>query len=217
MLRLVCATLVLLALPLLPATAQLSGDLGISVGFNASTLHSSTDDGLGFRSSAVGGFYGQLDVVGPVDLRSDLLFSQKGVAVSGDQAELIYQANYLELPVLIRSRLPVLDQFDLRLMAGPAVALKIFEQQTFRRSTINVPVENAPFFERTDLGVTVGAAANLGTDDVPLGLDVRYTLGLVDATRSVGEQTGNIPAFPESGRNGALTVLLSFRITGGNS
>ena len=214
--RVACLTVALLVLAASPVAAQVSGDIGISVGLNASTLHSSTDDGLGFRSSAVGGVYGRLDVAGPVDLRSDLLFSQKGVAVSGDQAELVYQANYLELPVLIRGQLPVLDQFDLRLMAGPAVALKIFEQQTFRRSTINVSADNAPFFERTDVGITVGAAANLGTDEAPLGLDVRYTLGLVDATRSVEEQSGNIPAFPESGRNGALTVLVSFRISGGS-
>lgn len=187
------------------AAAQVSIDGGIAFGMNMATLHAASDDHLGYRSAATGGLFGQVDVVGPLAVRGELVMSPKGTQIDTEQGELTLKANYVELPVLLVGRLPFAGRYSPHLVAGPAFGLKLYERQgapglSFRTDQTT--------FARTDAGVTVGAGASLGGPGA-LMVEVRYTLGLVDVTREVTAPPLD-EALPGDGKNGVASVVLRF-------
>lgn len=189
------------------ATAQDAVGGGIVFGANVSTLRTPTADELGYRTAASGGVFGRVDAVGPLAVRTELLFSQKGVRIDTDQGQLTLKINYLELPVLLVGRLPFARSYAPRLLAGPAVGLKLYERRgapgfSFRGDEVT--------FKRTDAGMMVGAGASLGGPGA-LDVEVRYTLGLVDVTRSVPTAPLD-ETLPADGKNGTWSVILRFDI-----
>ncbi|NBB73964.1 MAG: outer membrane beta-barrel protein [Bacteroidetes bacterium] len=184
-----------------PLQAQEFGG-GALFGANVATLRGGAGD-LGYRTAASGGLFVRLRVLDPLSVRSELLFSQKGVKINTDAGELTLKANYLELPVLVVGHLPFLRAYAPHLLAGPALSLKLFE----RRGAPGFSVDtDEKAFERTDAGIMVGAGASLGGPGA-LQLEVRYIFGLRDVTQPVTADplAGTLPG---EGRNGVVSIMV---------
>lgn len=175
---------------------------GLLLGANVATLRGDGGGNLGYRTAASGGLFVELRVADPLALRSELLFSQKGARFDTENGELTLKANYLEAPVLVVGQLPFFRAYAPHLVAGPALSLKLFERQGAPGFSVDT---EETVFERTDVGVMVGAGASLGGPGA-LQLEVRYTLGLRDVTRPVTTDplTGTIP---DDGVNGVVSIM----------
>ncbi len=191
------------------AAAQGAVEGGLALGVNTATLRTASDDDLGYRTTASGGLFAQVNAFGPLAVRGELLVSPKGVRIDTDRGELTLKANYLELPVLLVGYLPVARTYTPHLMAGPAFGLKLYE----RRGAPGISFRaDEPAFRRTDAGVTLGAGASLGGAGA-LVVEVRYTLGLVDVTRRVTTPPLD-ENLPPDGKNGVVSVMLRFGVGG---
>jgi hypothetical protein len=139
-------------------------------------------------------------------VRTELLFSQKGAKLNTQNGELTLKANYLELPVLVVSQLPFARSYNPHLLAGPALSLKLYERQGAPGLSINT---EDTVFERTDMGIMVGAGASLGGPGA-LQLEVRYTYGLRDVTQSVTNEP--LDTLPTDGANGVWSIVARFGV-----
>lgn len=192
------------------AAAQGAIEGGFAVGVNAATLHAAENEGLRYRTVASGGLFAQVEAIGPLAVRGELLLSPKGVRIDTDQGELTLKANYLELPVLLVGDLPLARAYTPHLMAGPAFGFKLYE----RRGAPGISLRtDETAFTRTDAGVLVGAGASLGGPGA-LTVEVRYTLGLVDVTRRADAPPLD-ESLPPDGKNGVFSVMLRFSVAGG--
>ncbi len=161
----------------------------------------STDD---FQSRFRRGFYGGAFVTvhlrGRFSLQPELLWAHKGGNVGGtarqwsggmDRWELAetVEHDYLELPVLLKYRIPDLGPFRTSLFAGPYGAVRLGSRHSLEVSyggdephypgwteTSTATISN--YRDGYDLGLVVGSELNLQVDGVRYVLDIRYTLGL---------------------------------------
>mgnify|MGYP006274091127 FL=1 len=151
--------------------------------------------------------------LGPVSLRSGLLFTQRGAAVNigAGSGEVQYTGNYVELPLLVHARGPSFGIVTPYVQAGGYGALKFFERQSTGGDGIRIPVDtDASFFKRTDAGLLAGVGTELRFGDRPLGLTVRYAHGLVDVAQTFAEPVFPEAPFPSSAqtRTWTLSVVL---------
>lgn len=197
--------------PSSPVAAQ---DLraGFTLGFSTTTLHTEVEGpDRSYRTGFLAGLMADVGLPGPLGARGELLFSQKGVKVAAEDGDINYEAAYLEMPLLLTVRLPFLQAYSAHLVAGPAVALKIFERQAATGDNINVGLNvNETFYTRTDASFVVGLGGNIGAGPGALGLQLRYMRGLTDAAQSIEQQPFPNSPFPEDGRHGVIALMLSF-------
>jgi hypothetical protein len=179
---------------------------GVVLGANVATLRGGGDD-LGYRTAASGGLYARVGIPGPLAVRTELLFSQKGAKLNTQNGELTLKANYLELPVLVVGQLPFARSYNPHLLAGPALSLKLYERQGAPGFSINT---EDTLFERTDVGVMVGGGASLGGPGA-LQVEVRYILGMRDVTQTVTTAPLD-EALPTDGTNGVWSIVARFGI-----
>jgi hypothetical protein len=180
---------------------------GVVLGANVATLNASGDGDLGYRTAASGGLFIELGVGGPFSARSELLFSQKGAKVDTPNGELTLKANYLELPVLAVGQLPFARSYSPHLVAGPALSLKLYERQGAPGFSVNT---DETVFQRTDVGIMVGAGASLGGPGA-LQVEVRYIVGLRDVTQPVTTDPLD-ELVPADGSHGVWSFVARFGI-----
>jgi hypothetical protein len=165
-----------------------------------------TDTRIGFS----GGAFVTIGLGGVFQLQPELLFVTKGATVpidltypSGAQigsADLTFALDYLEIPVLARIALPAGRSIRPSLLVGPALAIKLRSRLNF--SSPGYASQDLDFVTGTDLGLVMGAGANLGSGPGGLLLDARYTLGLTDVWG---------PRSLLDARNGTFALMTGYR------
>ncbi|MEM1054724.1 MAG: porin family protein [Bacteroidota bacterium] len=140
---------------------------GLRAGLNVATIIPDDDRDLNDRGAKlgfVGGVFAEVPVATSFSLQPEVLYTQKGV--SREEPNESRSVDYLEVPVLASVALPVSSLLDVNVYAGPALAIKLSED------------DDAVRFNSTNLGVAVGAGIASG----PFGVDARYTFSVQDAT-----------------------------------
>lgn len=151
----------------LPLAAQPS--FGLRAGLNVATIVPDSETDLtdrGAKLGFIGGVYAEVPVASGVSLQPEVLYSQKGVDRDAPNASI--GVDYLEIPLLVKAGLPVSDLLDVDVYAGPALAIKLGDDDE---------VDTARF-NSTNLGVSAG----IGLASGPFGVDARYTFSVQDAT-----------------------------------
>jgi hypothetical protein len=149
------------------ASAQTT--FGVKAGLNVATIIPDNDVDLvdrGAKLGFVGGVFAEVPVASGFSLQPEVLYTQKGV--SRDAPNQSKGIDYLEIPVLASVALPVSDLLDVKVYAGPALAIKLGDDDEVSTARYN----------STNLGVAVGAGVASG----PFGVDARYTFSVQDAT-----------------------------------
>jgi hypothetical protein len=159
-----------------PALAQLSIRKGIKAGLNVANLRVDSDDitKQNTKNGILGGFFLEIDPIGPLALQGEVLYTQKGSKVKSPDfnVEQDIKINYLEVPLLLKLQMPLLPPMaSYAFFAGPAVAFKISE---------DVGTDDGEdVFKNSDIGGVVGASLGFSAAGLAaIIVDLRYTLGL---------------------------------------
>ena len=192
---------------LLAAPAALSQtSIGLRGGLNVSSWSGDDLDVTEPRLGATGGLFARYQASPALALQAEALYSQKGVRsdlVVGDEG--VYQLDYIDVPVLARVSVPLSLYADAGVYAGPTISFPI-------RGEFKADAETgqADFSVKDDLKTTFGLT--LGGDYYagPVGVDLRYTLGLSDVVDPV--------TFPDDVfgdvKNQVFSVTLGYRFGG---
>ena len=202
---------------LTPASAQPVG-IGVKGGINFSNL--SDDFNMGFgriafssKTGIVVGGYFNIRLLPVITLQPEVLYTEKGGDLSYAESSeniIVFRVplngslnlKYIEVPVLIRARVPV-PGISPTVYAGPTIAFNI-------ESTLDSgPVPNIDGFSEIDIedyiksmdfGFIVGAGLDFSTPVLQFNIEARYTLGLTDIDDS--------DEFNSSARNNVASIIL---------
>ncbi len=162
-----------------------------------------TDNRTGF----VGGVYGVFDLTPNIAIQPELLFVRKGAKLFSTDVTIggitfgsvgsTLDVDYVEIPVLLSVSGSNASPVDLRLLAGPVLALKVNEQIT-TIGLIGYSLDSDQV-KTSDFGIAVGGAAALQNGSMKVVGEGRYTLGL-----------SNISDLPFGGdvKNGAIYAMV---------
>lgn len=178
------------------ASAQMSVNKGLKGGLNFASFSLDPEPEGGSTSSQTGiagGLFIELDLLGPLDIQVEGLFSQKGSKFKSDAGgESTTKLSYLEVPVLAKISIPLAPTMSYNVHAGPALGFKLSESFD---PEIN---SEADFFKSSDLGAVVGLGLKFNALVSFVTIDARYTLGLSNVSDS---DTGEA-------KNRSLTLLV---------
>lgn len=173
-----------LALFAQPMSAQLL-TLGVKGGATFSTLESSSPDfsDVDRRTGRVIGAALSLGG-GTIGIRPEILLVQKGFETTAQGADLAFDVDYIEIPILLVARF---DAGGVRpaIYGGPALGLErscsisgngLDFTATGDCDAPNVDLER----ETTDLGAAFGAELGIRFGGIYFVADARYTVGLTD-------------------------------------
>jgi hypothetical protein len=197
---------VLLLLSSFAPRAHATGVLGVKGGVSFSHVTADLFD-TDSRSGFVGGAYGAFDLSPNLAFQPELLFVRKGARLFSTDITIegitfgrigsTLDVDYLEIPLLLRVSAPSSGPIDLRLLAGPVVALKVNEQVSFDGLFgVSLPTDEV---KSSDFGMAVGGALAVRNGGVNVVGEGRYTFGL-----------SNISDIPFGGdvKNGAFYATL---------
>jgi hypothetical protein len=152
------------ALLALPQPAKADVRFGLKGGASVANVNGDFVDALGDWKSTVGfcgGIFLEFNFGRVLTLQPEVLYTMKGA----DTGEGKLKFDYIEIPVLLKLRLPTGDVHPF-VFAGPAFGF------TLKSALEGVELEDFP---KSDYSAVIGGGLQLGSS---FHIDVRYTLGL---------------------------------------
>jgi hypothetical protein len=179
-LKVMAVALFLAGLAEVQASAQTLG-LGLEAGANFSNfvgsdiskIGNANDSKLGF----VGGGFLSLNLGTSFSIRPELLYEQKGNAISGTSTTT--ELDYIEVPVLLKLGLGT-PGFNPSILLGPTFSWNILAKDANGRNISNI--------DSSDVGLMGGVELDLGKFLV----SGRYELGLQNVQKNTNIQNGTI-------------------------
>jgi hypothetical protein len=153
--------------------AQISFNKGIKAGYHSANVSLDPDSDTGSRSAIAFGGFLELDLLGPIDIQGEVLYSPKG-AKDKSGSETTVKVNYLEIPVLVKFQMPLAPTVSWNSFIGPYFGFKINE------STDPDMGNNEDLFKSSDLGGVIGLGLKFNALISFVTVDARYSLGFSD-------------------------------------
>lgn len=182
-----------------PGPARADIQIGVKAGGNVArpTGLRSWDPGATLKSKSgfTGGVFLALNYGPVLTVQWEALYTMKGAVYSAPDATQTLAADYLEVPLLLKLRVPapVIQPF---VFAGPTVGFKLKERfETEGEKTSSGPA----ILKNNDCGAIFGAGLNLGPNFM---LDVRYCQGLQSVVSAAVDE------LPADFRNGVWSMSL---------
>jgi hypothetical protein len=189
-------TLVLLAgISFATAANAQSLQFGIKAGANFANVNG---DGLqGTSTSSLVGFNGGvflgLGFTDNLSLQPELVYSGQGFKESESGETGTQTENYINIPVLLKYKLPVGLYFE----TGPQIGFLM----SAKAKASGFSVDDKASFKSTDFSWAIGAGFQIPSTQ--LGIDVRYNIGLANIANDNG--SGSV-------KNGVLQVGLTYAL-----
>ena len=159
------------------AMAQgVSGGVKGGVSFATLSADSSEDVDLDRRTGIVAGGFVTWPIGEHFGLQLEGLYTQKGAAFNQSGVKATTKLDYFEVPLLfVGSTSPRSAGSSIQFFGGPSLAFKVSAKNSgsFHGQTVNVDIPDEDI-ESVDVGVVVGAGANVGH----VLIEGRYTVGL---------------------------------------
>ncbi len=204
------------------ATGTASHAQGITWGFKggANIANLSVENGEELDESltgmALGGFM-TIPFSPMFAIQWEALYAQKGDEGEEGGIELEASLDYVEIPVLFVARFAPDASARPFIYAGPAVAFNVGAEAEASGTDpdtgdeVSIEFELDDQIQAIDFGVAVGGGIEFPIGANALGIEVRYTHGLMDANDSDGDPDDFIEPDTEI-MNRVLSVLASFRV-----
>jgi hypothetical protein len=161
---------------ILPLKAQPKLGLGVKAGVNISDqVTSGTGENVNVRSILRfhGGAYFTYFVLDKLAIQPELIFSGKGSDWDDPDYNVKDLLTYIDIPVLIRYQL--IDLVNIH--AGPQFGYLLSATQKDNSDGDIINIDE--YYKKPDLGLVIGAEANL---PYRINLTVRYVIGLIGTT-----------------------------------
>ncbi len=171
------------------ALAQLPFKLGIRAGLNIANLSWDPDLPSGVDKSSLTGFkFGAMAELGFIPmfaLQIEPMYVQKGGKLSAFGEEITNKLTYLDIPILLKLKLPLPGPLTPYVFAGPSIGILLSASSEAGGQDTDIKDQ----LSSTDFGLDFGAGAALDVAPlVSLMLDVRYSLGLSDIFNDTAKQ-----------------------------
>ena len=143
-----------------------------------------------FKSGAIGGLFLTYSIMNTFALTTKLLYSQKGASFESSDTK--QTLNYIEVPVIGRFFLNKEGKFRPNIFVGPSFGF-LNGATNKVGSNDRVNIENyETIFNTFDFGVTGGMGFTfLISNETYFIIDARYTQGISDISKSVGDVHNN--------------------------
>lgn len=215
----ICLVVVISIFVVTPVSAQLFG-LGGRAGLNISDLSSDFDFGFGDvnflpkTGIMVGGSF-NIRLIPFISLQPEIIYTEKGanldeIESSGQRfsAEGSVDLTYLEVPILLKARLPVPGLSPI-VYAGPAIAFNLdAEWDSDIPDVVGIrfgdDIELKDYVKSADLGFVFGAGIEFGAPVLKINLEARYTMGITELDDSEDFELG--------ARNNVISIILGVTI-----
>ena len=205
-----------------PSRPPVWSGFGAHVGGNASLLRgndvgitdNATDRSLGFTI----GVYRAIPLGAGFALQPEVMYAQKGGELSFEQpanggtteSELVFNLDYVEVPVALMYAVPTQSRYVPMLYAGPYVSLATRRNATFEVDEGSLSVDADDVFRQFDYGAAFGADLGIQLKKRMATIGVRYDLGIADIVKN-DEEVGDVEVQNEA-RNDEWSILIGFRL-----
>jgi len=209
-----------------PSLAQKNFDFGAKLGLNSTGMFGDAVNENSFpKQGFVGGVFVRWGLTPTMMVQAEVLYTRKGTdctveGIPGLIDTLAVKLDYIEVPVLFRYDFSVPMKFKPHLLIGPAVAFNVSARGTTDDGSSFYPDKfDIPNTRSVDFGLVMGAGVDFSLGAGALGIDARYTLGLMNAfedmsSDDVSSDSEEIP-FVDDGRaldlsNGGFSFMISY-------
>lgn len=153
-------------------------------GSGVSAMEDSLGLDLGFKNGFVGGVLADIGITDMISIQTELLYSEKGATGSIEEMGIPFTTslnfNYLEIPLLLKLKIPASSNIVCEIFAGPTLGLNL--SAAIGRSVMGFLAYTEDINEEiksTDIGLVfgVGTGFTLGSAGI-LTIEGRYTMGL---------------------------------------
>ena len=178
-------------------------DFGVKAGANIANQKISGDYDI--DTKAIVSFHGGVFVVWmfteQLGLQPELLLSMQGSKEKDDTYDYKIITNYVNIPVLVRYNIN--DMFSVH--AGPQFGILVSAKEEFDGDKDDIKDD----FKTMDVGLAIGAEANLPVAN--LGVGLRYIIGLTNVLTDDG-------SFDDTElKNGVFQIYVTFKIIKGST
>lgn len=194
----------MILLPNSSLAIELTG--GLKIGANFANFYGEDlkelEEGLGedFESKlgiCIGGFI-TVNISEMFAIQPEVLYSMKGSKAEGtlfgETFKLQFNLSYLEIPVLVKLRIPTQGNVKPSLFVGPSLAIKLSGKMKFEYAGESEE-EDIEELKDTDFGLIIGAGFDFGK----LTVDLRYNLGLT-----------KIPEEDDEVKNKVISLMIGY-------
>lgn len=185
--------LLLVALATASAEAQSKPSLGVELGYARSDFTGRDVGAFGFQEGALAGAYFRVPLTGGIAVQQGILISSKGGAITGvdtlgRSVRLELDLVYLDLPLLLRARVPLALGTRLLLEGGLAPGLRIgCGLETLVDGVTQPQTSCGPGggdIRTLDVGVLGGVGVGIPIEQSELSLETRLIQGVRTVSRS---------------------------------
>ncbi len=194
----------MILLPNSSLAIELTG--GLKIGANFANFYGEDlkelEEGLGedFESRlgiCIGGFI-TVNISEMFAIQPEVLYSMKGSKVEGtlfgETFKVEFNLSYLEIPVLVKLRIPTQGNVKPSLFVGPSLAIKLSGKGKIEYAGESEE-EDLEELKDTDFGLIMGAGIDFGK----LTVDLRYNLGLT-----------KIPEEDDDVKNKVISLMIGY-------
>ncbi|MFC2131376.1 porin family protein [Bacteroidota bacterium] len=174
---------------------------GLKAGINFSTLNGENSSLIvggnrlspTSKISAVAGGFILYKLWPEFGIQPELLFSMKGVDFDAEEYLHTWSIWYIELPVLFKTMYEMENNVSGSFYAGPAVAYKIKSTWSEKiRDDYTNEDEEMQGIKDYDFSAVIGGSMDMELLGGRMGIDLRYTYGLVSIQETANAQNGTI-------------------------
>jgi hypothetical protein len=154
--------------------------IGCKGGLAVTSIYGDLGDVYDNRMGIVGGGFATLYFSEYVGVQAEFLYVMKGATATmydeWDEYNFDYSFDYIEVPMLLKIRVPFGETVAPNAFMGPALALNVRAEG----SVDGYEEDMADYISDIDLGIVAGVGLDVRFDTIVLTGDLRYELGLMN-------------------------------------
>lgn len=143
---------------------------GVKGGLNLSNVTGEDAGESSMKIGAVGGAFLCYSITEIFAIQPEVLFTMKGAKGDEDGTEVAWKVNYIEIPLLLKVKLPTEGNIKPALFAGPALGLLMSAKAEDEDMKDNM--------KSMDFGIVAGAGIGYKMEKGVLFAEARYEVGL---------------------------------------
>lgn len=151
---------------------------------------------VGSKMGFLGGIFADIGFTDKFGIQPEILYISKGMKATGEEDDVEFTSTvnltYLEIPLLLKLKIPASPQLTFQILAGPAIGMNLGAKVAIDVEGEDIPDEDIKDdIKYMDMGVSFGAGVGIGLGSGILTLDGRYTMGLMSVADDTDEAKTN--------------------------
>lgn len=188
-------------------------DAGIKVGMSKVNVSLSTvipEVDFNSRTEFIMGAFISIKCFKLLAVQPEVYYLNKGVNSTEYSEFTEYKFSYLEIPVLLKFKIPIPGNIKPAIFAGPYAAFNINAREIETEYGETDETDLKEFVKKMDYGLVFGGCLEYKLGFGKLILDIRYNLGLVNAMKYLKILTSGVMDDDDSVKNRYFAIMAGF-------